>query len=299
MKYNLKLGCHVGLSKVNSQNKKSYLFGSLQQALDYNANSFMVYTGAPQSTKRVPMSNFEVEKFKKYAREVGFNIKNIIVHAPYIVNLCNPDPKKREFSRSFLIAELKRIHEMGSDIMVLHPGNHLTNTIDEGISICANEINKILSQFSKVRIAFETMAGKGTEICHTFEQMNKLLNSINPKYQDLVGVCLDSCHLNDAGYDVKNNFKNVLNQFDKVIGLEKVLACHVNDSKNVRGSRKDRHENLDMGTIGSKSIGEYIFHPKLNGVIKVLETPWKGGVPIYKEEITLLKKYLPKSWVIE
>jgi len=283
--YNLIIGSHVGLSAKNK-----YLLGSLNEALSYGANSFMIYTGAPQNTIRTPLEKMYIPEFHKAIKNSDINLKNIIVHAPYIFNPANrTDEAKFHFAINFLVKELNRTKAIGGNLLVLHPGAHVGQGYDKGIINSADCINYALDETTDTKIAIETMAGKGTEICYTFEQLANLLKLIKPEHQNRVVVCLDTCHINDAGYDIVNDLEGVLDNFDNLIGLDRISVIHINDSKNPLNARKDRHENIGHGYIGEETILKVIYNPRLNNIPKILETPYIDGKPPYRDEINLIK----------
>ena len=273
------IGSHVGYKK------DSGLVGSVREALSYNANTFMFYTGAPQNTIR---SNIDLDNVKEaYELMKNSNISkdNIIVHAPYIINLANPE--KFDFSCRFLTEELKRVNAFGFKYLVLHPGSHIGLGVDKGITNIIKALNLVLeNDFTNVTILLETMAGKGSEIGRNFDEIEAIIEGV--KYKNRIGVCLDTCHLNDAGYDL-SNFDDVLDLFDQIIGLDKVKCIHINDSKNIINSHKDRHENIGKGTIGLDNLMKIIFNKRLENVPKILETPYIDGKAPYKEEIELIR----------
>ncbi|MBQ9011364.1 MAG: deoxyribonuclease IV [Bacilli bacterium] len=274
------IGSHV------SYTNKEGLVASLNEALGYGANTFMIYTGAPQNTKRGNIDSDLVSKAHTLMKKNNVDIDNVIVHAPYIVNLANDsDLSKYEFSIRFLKEEIKRCEKLGINKMVLHPGNHVGLSFDKAISNIVNGLNGILDSSSGVCICLETMAGKGTEIGKTFEEIKQIIDGV--KFGQRIMVCLDTCHLNDAGYDL-SNFDNVLAEFDKIIGLDKIGCIHINDSKNPINSHKDRHENIGYGTIGFDNLISIIYNEKLKEVPKILETPYYDGLPPYKFEIEMI-----------
>lgn len=276
------IGSHVGYKK------DSGLVGSVKEALSYNANTFMFYTGAPQNTVRSSIDLNNVKEAYKLMEENNINKNNVIVHAPYIINLANGDESKFNFSCNFLSEELKRVNTFGMKYLVLHPGSHVGLGVDEGISNIVKALNLVLSKDdSNVMILLETMAGKGSEVGRTFEELKRIIDGVSRK--ERIGVCLDTCHLNDAGYDL-NNFDDVLDEFDKLIGIDKIKCIHINDSKNTLDSHKDRHENIGRGTIGLDTLIKVINNPKLEDVPKILETPYIDGIAPYKEEIELIRK---------
>lgn len=274
------LGCHV------SYKKDSQLLGSLNEALGYGANTFMFYTGAPQNTSRYPINdNLTLEAFKKM-KEIGFDYSKVVVHAPYIVNLANDDEVKFNFAVQFLKDELKRCSQLGIKNVVLHPGSHVGIGIDAGISNIARGLNMVLGDVD-VRILLETMAGKGSEIGSKLEEIKRIIDLVEDKKH--IGVCIDTCHLSDAGYDLRD-FDSFLNKFDEVIGIEKIGCVHVNDSKNDLGSHKDRHENIGFGKVGFETLLQIIYNKRLENIPKILETPYVDReYPPYKFEIEMIK----------
>ena len=275
------IGSHVGYKK------DSGLVGSVKEALSYDANAFMFYTGAPQNTKRLPIDLEKIKEAEELMKENGIDKANVIVHAPYIINLATDDLVKREFSCNFLKEEIKRVETLGFHYLVLHPGSHVGAGVDKGIQNIADSLNKIIDKDMKVVILLETMAGKGTEVGRNFEEIESIISKINQK--ENIGVCLDTCHINDAGYDL-SDFDKVLNSFDKVIGLDKLKCIHVNDSKNVIGSHKDRHENIGYGHIGFDNLINIIYNKRLDDIPKILETPYVDKTyPPYKYEIEMIR----------
>lgn len=278
----LYIGSHVGF------NKNTQLMGSLEEALSYGANAFMFYTGAPQNTTRYPIEDsLTLQAFAKM-KEENLDLTKVIVHAPYIINLCNED--NFEFSTRFLTEELERVNQLGIKYLVLHPGSHVGLGISKGIENIVKGINIALGNLkdtNEVTILLETMAGKGTEVGSKLEEVKQIIEGIEDKSH--IGVCLDTCHLNDAGYDMKD-FDTFLKEFDEVIGLEKIGCIHINDSKNELSSHKDRHENIGFGTIGFDALLKIINHEKLKEVPKILETPYidRTYCP-YKYEIEMIR----------
>lgn len=275
------IGSHVGYKK------DSGLVGSVKEALSYNANTFMFYTGAPQNTKRLPIDLEKVKEADQLMKDNKIAKENVIVHAPYIINLATDDLVKREFSCNFLKEEIKRVETLGFSYLVLHPGSHVGAGTDKGIQNIADSLNKIIDKDTKVVILLETMAGKGTEVGKNFEELESIISKI--KQKENIGVCLDTCHINDAGYDL-NYFDKVLDSFDKIIGLDKLKCIHVNDSKNIMGSHKDRHENIGYGYIGFDNLINIIYNKRLDNIPKILETPYIDKTyPPYKYEIEMIK----------
>lgn len=274
------IGSHVGYKK------DSQLLGSLNEALGYGANTFMFYTGAPQNTSRYPIDdNLSVEAFKKM-KEVGLDYSKVVVHAPYIVNLANDDEVKFNFAVQFLKEELKRCAKLGIKKVVLHPGSHVGIGIDKGIENIAKGLNLVLGE-EDVTILLETMAGKGSEVGSKLEEISRIIDLVEDKKH--IGVCIDTCHLSDAGYDI-SKFDEFLDEFDKIIGIEKIGCVHVNDSKNEMGSHKDRHENIGFGKIGFETLLKVIYNERLENVPKILETPYVDKeYPPYKYEIEMIR----------
>ncbi len=275
------IGSHCSL------NGPDYYLQTVKDALSYGATTFMFYTGAPQNTYRLPTDRFKIEEGRKLLLNNGIEEKNIVVHAPYIINPANTiKPEVRELAESFLLSELQRTASFNVSLMVLHPGAHVGAGKEAGITSTIEVLNKVLAvDGTNVKIAVETMAGKGSEIGTSFEEIKEILDGV--KYPDRVGVCLDTCHINDAGYDVSDVDK-LLDEFDKVIGLDRLLVVHINDSKNERGAHKDRHENIGYGTIGYKVIHDFLTNPRIKDVPKILETPFVNDKPPYKDEIGML-----------
>ena len=283
---NLIIGSHV------SFNSKKQLLGSVMEAVSYNANTFMIYTGGAQSTARSSINDeFTYEAFKVML-ENNINPKNVIVHAPYIVNLANrSDERKYEFYIDFMANELNRVKELGLDKIVLHPGSATTCSREEAILNIANGINKIYEKTSDVMILLEYMSGKGNEVGTSILELKNIIDNIDDK--DRIGVCLDTCHMNDSGIDI-SKFNEFLDEFDSIIGIDKIKCVHVNDSKNTIGSHKDRHANIGYGTIGFDNLINVIYNERLNGIPFILETPYinrnsNDAYPPYKMEIDSIK----------
>ena len=276
----LLLGSHVGFSK-NDQ-----LLGSLKEALSYGANTFMFYTGAPQNTRRYPIEDGLTLQAMQIMKEEGIDYSKVVVHAPYIVNLANDgDPEKYQFSVNFLQEEIERCKLLGITKLVLHPGSHVGLGMDRAISNIANAINMISND--SVVILLETMAGKGTEVGSKLEEIKQIIDLVDNK--ELVGVCLDTCHLSDAGYDI-SDFDKFLDLFDEIIGIDKIGCVHVNDSKNENGAHKDRHENFGYGHVGFDLLMRVIYNERLENIPKILETPYVDReYPPYKYEIEMIK----------
>ena len=281
------IGSHV------SYKSGKQLLGSVVEALSYGANTFMFYTGAPQNTNRSTIDDNLTKEAYQLMEENEINPKNVIVHAPYIINLAN-DGASYDFAIKFLKEEIKRVDKLGMKYLVLHPGSHVGLGIEKGLDNIINGLNFVLSEDNDVIICLETMAGKGSELGTSFEQIKKIIDGV--KLSDKLMVCLDTCHINDAGYDL-NNFDAVLDEFDRIIGLNNLACLHINDSKNERGAHKDRHENIGIGTIGFDNLINVIYNKRLDGIPKILETPYIGDTddskerlyPPYKFEIEMIK----------
>lgn len=278
----LLLGCHV------NYNKESQVLGCLEQALSYDATTFMFYTGAPQNTVRGKVDKEKVKQAQSKMKKEGLDYQKIVVHAPYIVNLANnKEEEKYQFSINFLKQELKRCEELEIDSIVLHPGSHVGLGKECGIKNIIDALNQIL-EGSTVKILLETMAGKGTEIGSTLDEIKEIIEGVEHKEQ--IGICLDTCHLNDAGYDI-SDFDQILDEVEEKIGLSYIGCIHINDSKNLRSAHKDRHENFGLGTIGFDQLLKIVYNPRLENVPKILETPYvEREYPPYKYEIEMIKK---------
>lgn len=284
----LKIGSHVGMSG------KKMMLGSVEEALSYDANTFMIYTGAPQNTRRKELSELNIEAAQKLMKENG--IDEFIVHAPYIINLGNTvKPETYELAVNFLRLELTRASAMGSNVLVLHPGAHVGAGIETGIASIVKGLNEVLTDDTNCFVALETMAGKGSEIGRTFEELAMIYDGVVKK--DRLRVCFDTCHTHDSGYDIINDFNGVMDRFDHVLGKDQIAVFHINDSKNACGAAKDRHENLGKGYIGFDALNAIVHHPDFLEVPKILETPWipidgdkKNTRAPYKEEISMLRR---------
>ena len=283
------IGSHVSFGK-------DQILGSLKEALSYNANTFMFYTGAPTNTIRKDIDEKYINEALTLMKDNNIDINNVICHAPYIVNLgSKKDPSKYEFSINFIRNELKRCDEMHITKMVLHPGNAVGITKEEGLDNIVEALNTILDGTTKCKILLETMAGKGSECGCTLDEIAYLVKNTNR--QEQIGICLDTCHLFDGGYDI-SDIDSFLAEFDTKIGLDKIGCIHINDSKNVLGSHKDRHENIGIGNIGFDNLIKIIYHEKLANIPKILETPYIGEsdddkeriYPPYRFEIEMIRK---------
>lgn len=283
----LKIGSHVGMSG------KDMFLNSAKEAVSYGANTFMVYTGAPQNTRRKEISELNIDAAHAYMKANG--IDSFVVHAPYIINLGNSvKPETYTLAVEFLATECERTLAMGSDLLILHPGAHVGAGVEAGTAQIIKGLNEVLTRDSKCRIALETMAGKGSEIGRSFEELAAIYDGVT--YNDRLRVCFDTCHTHDAGYDIVNDFDGVMEHFDSVIGKDQIAVFHINDSKNVRGAAKDRHANIGDGEIGFETLYSIVHHPDFIEIPKILETPYipdpddaKKKYPPYKEEIARLR----------
>lgn len=272
---------------------KKMLLGSSEEATSYGANTFMVYTGAPQNTRRRPIEEINIESGREHMEENGINIDDIVVHAPYIINIANTKKEATfELGTRFLTSEIERTEAIGATQIVLHPGAHIGAGADIGIKRIIEGLNEVITKDQTVHIALETMAGKGTEIGRSFDEIAKIIDGVT--HNEKLTVCFDTCHVHDAGYDIVNDFDGVLNEFDKIVGLDRIKVIHVNDSKNERGAQKDRHENIGFGHIGFDPLNYIIHLEDFKHIPKILETPYVGEdkkdrKPPYKYEIEMIK----------
>ena len=285
----MKIGSHVAMGGTDK------LVGSIKEALGYNATAFMIYTGAPQNTIRSSIDSLRIDEAKALLDKHNFPLENIVVHAPYIMNLANPDPEKREFAVRFLSEEIKRTAAIGANQIVLHPGAAVGQEPQVGLDFIVEGLKQTLvnTEGLDVRIALETMAGKGTELGRSFEELGYIIDKVG---SDRLTVCFDTCHTHDAGYDL-TNFEAVLEEFDKYVGRDKISVLHINDSKNERGAGKDRHENIGFGYIGFDTLYTILTHPDFKKIPKILETPYvtetddskDKRLPPYLLEIAMIK----------
>ncbi|WP_227934953.1 deoxyribonuclease IV [Alkalihalobacillus deserti] len=280
----VRLGSHV------SMNGKKMLFGASEEAASYGANTFMIYTGAPQNTRRKPIEELNIEAGLAHMKENGMS--DIVVHAPYIINIANTTkPETFELGVRFLRSEIERTEALGAKQIVLHPGAHVGAGAEAGIQKIIEGLNEVFEEKRDVQIALETMAGKGSECGRTFEELAAIIDGVT--HNERLSVCFDTCHTHDAGYDIVSDFDGVLDSFDRIIGIDRLKVLHINDSKNECGAAKDRHENIGFGHIGYKALHYIVHHPQLNDVSKILETPFVGEdkkdkrAP-YKHEIDML-----------
>ena len=276
----LLIGSHVSFAKEQ-------LLGSVKEALSYGSTTFMFYTGAPQNTFRSKINEENTKDAYELMKENNIDIDKVIVHAPYIINLANnKEEDKYEFSINFLIEEVNRCNMFSIKNMVLYPGSHVGLGPELGLENIINALNKVIDTTTGVRILLETMAGKGTELGTNFDDLKYIIDHINNK--ERIGLCLDTCHLNDSGYEI-GDFDKILDEIDSKIGLSYVKCVHINDSKNELGAHKDRHENIGYGTIGFDKLIKVIYNDRLKDVPKILETPYIEDKAPYKEEIEMIR----------
>ncbi|MBU3830795.1 MAG: deoxyribonuclease IV [Candidatus Ureaplasma intestinipullorum] len=290
MNKKLLIGSHVSLTAPD------YYLGSVNEAISYNANTFMIYTGAPQNTIRKSTDMFKINDAILKIKEHNMELSKIVVHAPYIINLCSDKNETRLLGINFLIEEIKRCEKLGLNLIVLHPGCALSNPVNHALELVYEGLNYVFDNYpTDIIICIETMAGKGTEVGKTFEEIKTIIDNIKSKKN--IGVCFDTCHLNDAGYDL-SNFDLILDEFDQKIGLNYLKVIHINDSKNPINSHKDRHENIGHGYIGFDILNKVVHNDRIADIPKILETPYinigeKKSIPPYKEEIEM---FVNQKW---
>ena len=283
----MKIGSHVGMSG------KEMLLGSAKEAVSYGADTFMFYTGAPQNTRRKEISELNIDPAWEYMKEHG--IDEIIVHAPYIINLGNAvKPETFSLATEFLAKEIERTVSCRSHILILHPGAHVGEGVETGIRQIVKGLNEVLTADTGCYIALETMAGKGSEIGRTFEELAVIYNGV--VHNDRLRVCFDTCHTSDSGYDIIHHFDDVIGEFDRILGKDQIAVFHINDSKNAPGAAKDRHENIGFGSIGFDALNYIVHHPDFEDIPKILETPYipspenpKKSFAPYRYEIEMLR----------
>ena len=284
----MKLGSHVSMSG------RDMLLGSAREAVSYGADTFMFYTGAPQNTRRKEISELNIGPAWEYMKEHG--IEEIIVHAPYIINLGNTvKPETFSLAVEFLAKEIERTAACKSNVLILHPGAHVGAGEEAGIAQIVRGLNEVLSADTKCFIALETMAGKGSEIGRSFEELARIYDGV--KHSEKLRVCFDTCHVSDSGYDIIHHFDDTMDEFDRLIGKDQIAVFHINDSKNPPGAGKDRHENTGFGHIGFEALSYIVRHPDFEDVPKILESPYipspcidKKSYAPYKYEIDMLRK---------
>lgn len=280
------IGSHVSMS--------GGLISAAKEAYSYNANTFMIYTGAPQNTKRKPISELKIDEGTAFMEEKG--IHHIVVHAPYIINLASNKESIYGLAKDFLKSEIERTEAIGSDYIVVHPGSYTETDSEYGINRIIDALNEVLTQNTKPYICLETMSGKGSEIGRNFEELAKIINGVELKQK--LGICFDTCHTHDSGYNIIHDFQGVLDEFDSIIGLDYLKVFHLNGSLNPSGARKDRHANLGANSsnpkgkdyIGLDTFLKIVKHPICQNKPLILETPWiDNKTNLYKEEIALLR----------
>ena len=284
----MKLGSHVGMSG------KEMLLGSAKEAVSYGADTFMFYTGAPQNTRRKSISELNIDAAWDYLSQ--HQIEEIIVHAPYIINLGNSvKPETFELAVQFLQLEIERTAACKSQTLILHPGAHVGAGTEAGIAQIIKGLNEVLTADTPCNIALETMAGKGSEIGRSFEELAQIYDGVI--HSDKLRVCFDTCHTSDSGYDIIHDFDGVIEKFDPLIGKNQIAVFHVNDSKNPSGAAKDRHANIGFGEIGFDALSYIVHHPDFTDVPKILETPYiasptkeKKSYAPYKYEMEMLRR---------
>ena len=272
------IGSHVGFKKDDQ------LVGSVKESISYGSTTFMFYTGAPQNTMRLPIDDNLTKEAMILMKNNNIDIKNVVVHAPYIINPANSN--NFDFNVRFLKEEISRVETLGVEKLVLHPGSHVGLGEEVGIKNITDTLNMALTKDTKVIVCLETMAGKGSELGKSFLEIKSIIDGV--EFKDKIGVCMDTCHLNDAGYDL-SDFDKILNEFDEIVGLKYLKVIHINDSKNDIGSKKDRHENIGLGYIGFDKLINIIYNDKLKEIPKILETPYVEGKPPYKYEIEMIR----------
>ena len=284
----LKIGSHVSMSG------KNMFLNSVREAAGYEANTFMLYTGAPQNTRRKPVEELNIDAGWEAIHQYG--MEEFVVHAPYIINLANTvKPETFQLAVDFLTLEVQRTAAMKSQILILHPGAHVGAGVEAGTAQIIKGLNEVLAESDGCYIALETMAGKGSEIGRTFEELAAIYDGVC--HPERLRVCFDTCHTHDAGYDIINDFDGVIEQFDRILGKDQIAVFHINDSKNPCGAHKDRHANIGQGEIGFDALHAIVHHPDFENIPKILETPYlvdpenpKKTYPPYKEEIALLRR---------
>ncbi|QQK75860.1 deoxyribonuclease IV [Salicibibacter cibarius] len=280
------LGSHVSMSG------KKMLLTSSEEAASYGATALMIYTGAPQNTRRKAIEDLNIEAGNAHMKENG--IEKVVVHAPYIINIANTQkPETFDLGVRFLRSEIERTEAIGATQIVLHPGSHVGEGPEKGIAKIIEGLNEVITKEQNVQIALETMAGKGSECGRTFDELAQIIDGVT--HNEKLSVCFDTCHTHDAGYDIINDFDGVMESFEKTIGLDRLQVLHVNDSKNPQGARKDRHENLGFGHIGFEALNTIVHHETMADIPKILETPYvgedkKNKKPPYKREIVMLRE---------
>lgn len=272
----LTIGCHLSISK-------GYLHMG-KEALSIGANTFQYFTRNPRGGKARDFDEADMKALAQFMEEHHFG--KILGHAPYTLNGCAKDEGLREFARQSMREDLERLEYLPHQLYNFHPGSHVKQGVDQGISYIVDMLNEVLFPGMKTMVLLETMAGKGTEVGRTFEEIARIIDGV--KLKEYVGVCMDTCHIHEGGYDIIDNLDGVLAEFNSIIGLDRIHAIHFNDSKNPRGAHKDRHEKIGEGHIGIEALGAVITHPKLRHLPFYLETP--NELDGYAKEIAMLKE---------
>lgn len=271
----IKIGCHLSSSKGYEHMAK--------EILSIGGNTFQFFTRNPRGGKAKDIDEEDIEKFKKFSKENGIDI--ILAHAPYTLNPCSADEKVREFAYQVMEDDLRRMEYTPGSLYNFHPGSHVSQGVDKGIELICELLNKVIKEEQTTTVLLETMAGKGSEVGRSFEELKKIIDKV--ELNSHIGVCLDTCHVYDAGYDIVNNLNKVIDEFDSVIGINRLKAIHMNDSKNPFESHKDRHEKIGEGYIGTDTMKRIVNHPMLQGIPIYLETP--NELDGYEKEIALIK----------
>ena len=274
------LGCHLSSSRGFLHMGK--------EAVSIGADTFQFFTRNPRGSRAKEINDKDVEAYLAYAAEHG--IGTVVAHAPYTLNPCSADEHTREFALLTMKDDLRRMEYLPGNVYNFHPGSHVGQGIEKGIDLIADALNEILTPGQHTTVLLETMAGKGSEVGSRFEELAAILERV--KLDEYMGVCLDTCHVYDAGYDIVNQLDDVLDEFDRVIGLDRLRAVHVNDSKNPFESHKDRHEKIGQGTLGFEALCRVVHHPKLSHLPFCLETP--NELPGYAKEIRMLREGVPQ-----
>lgn len=282
----LKIGSHVSMANG--------LLGAAKEAASYNANTFMIYTGAPQNTRRKSTDKLKISEGHEFMKEN--NLSDIVVHAPYIINLASYKPSIFNLAVEFLSEEVERTHSIGSQYIVIHPGSYTDKDLDYGINRIIEGLNKVLTRDTSPSILLETMAGKGSEVGYRFEQLAQIIDKVH--FNEKLGICFDTCHTHDSGYNIINDFDSVIKSFDDIIGLDRLKVFHINGSLNPKGSKKDRHANIGADEsnpkgkdfIGFKAIHSIVHHEVAKDKPLILETPWISKTKnLYHQEIISLR----------
>lgn len=271
----LYLGCHLSSTK-------GFLHMG-EEALSIGANTFQFFTRNPRGSRAKAMDEQDAAALRRFMEEQGFSF--FVAHAPYTLNACSANQQTREFALETMADDLARLEYLPGNLYNFHPGSHVGQGAEEGIRQIAAALNQILQPGQHTTVLLETMAGKGSEVGRSFEELRAILDQVELK--DKMGVCLDTCHVYDAGYDIVNDLDGVLREFDRVVGLDRLRAVHLNDSKNPMGSHKDRHEKIGQGSLGLEAAVRIVSHPLLQGLPFCLETP--NELPGYQAEIALLR----------